>query len=582
MPYIVVENMSQGVDRRRPIYASQQGSLWQGINGHLTRGGDFEKRKAFVSTYTLPSGTYGLHTLLGGVYVFGSGTDPGVPSGVNYQRLQHESGETMSAILWTTIFDGKIYAIAKYANNDIRHFYDGTIIADWYTDAEVLATGSFDITGGSSGNITSVTVNGIEVLNVSTAWTTSNTNTASLVATQINTYNSTPEYTASASGNTVTVIAAAGSGTSPNGFIVGTTVSGDVTTGNIVNMSGGAAAGSSRPGQVAEVVLPHNSKMYGLGSSLLYFSKIDDPTSLTFATDIGSGFINISNQDEGSTELTGIEVYQGNLAFFSRRTIQVWSVDADPASNQYLQTLRKTGTRSPGSVKAFGDVDVFYLDASGVRSLRARDSSSNAAVNDVGTLIDTLVLDWVDDMTVTEVENIRSIVEPEAKRYWLAFKQRIAVFSYFPGSKISGWTWYELGFDVDWFAEAYDNTGPFVRSGDTIYKYGGSDNATYDDSSVTCWLPFIDGKKPGHAKDWLSVDITAQGDWTIDLLTDPTDLNKAVECGNLNGYTLNEDTHGVIGHYNMVSPKLTHAASGAASISSVILYYAMAEEEGGG
>ena len=184
-------------------------------------------------------------------------------------------------------------------------------------------------------------------------------------------------------------------------------------------------------------------------------------------------------------------------------------------------------------------------------------------------------------MSSTEIEKIRSIIEPESGRYWLAFLNRIAVFSYFPGSKISGWTWYELDFNVDWFAETYDDTGPYVRSGDTIYKYGGDDNATYDDSSVTCWLPFLDAKKPGHFKDWTGIDLMAEGDWSIDLLTDPTDLDRRVECGSLNGYTMNQDDHGLIGHYSMVSPKLTHAAEGAASISSLILHYIMAEDKSG-
>ena len=46
MAYVSIENFAAGVDQTRPIYAAPQGTLWQGINGHLSRGGDFEKRKA--------------------------------------------------------------------------------------------------------------------------------------------------------------------------------------------------------------------------------------------------------------------------------------------------------------------------------------------------------------------------------------------------------------------------------------------------------------------------------------------------------------------------------------------------------
>src|SRR5688572_15586390 len=111
---------------------------------------------------------------------------------------------------------------------------------------EVLATGSFIITGGTSAPginaIAAVLVNGVDILGASVDWTTSHANTASLVAAQINTFASVPNYTAVAVGAQVVISAVAGSGTTPNGFVVNPTEAGDVTTGSVVNMNGGVAA----------------------------------------------------------------------------------------------------------------------------------------------------------------------------------------------------------------------------------------------------------------------------------------------------------------------------------------------------
>ena len=135
MSYTVIENFSGGVDRTRPIYALKNGQLYEGINGHLSRGGDFEKRKAFVKKYTLPSGTFGLLAVGTTLYTFGSATDPGVPSGITYQRLQHETaGFNMVELVSADVFEGYVYAVARFWNGSTyqnRHYYNGTRITDW-------------------------------------------------------------------------------------------------------------------------------------------------------------------------------------------------------------------------------------------------------------------------------------------------------------------------------------------------------------------------------------------------------------------------------------------------------------------
>lgn len=132
--YILVENFSGGVDRTRPRYAIPPGTLYEGINGHLTRGGDFEKRKAFTEFMTLPSGTVSLAKSGGQLVVFGSDVrPPSLDASIAYQRLQHPTvpAATLTKVQSSDLFTGQVYAIGKFSNGDVRHYYNAAHVADW-------------------------------------------------------------------------------------------------------------------------------------------------------------------------------------------------------------------------------------------------------------------------------------------------------------------------------------------------------------------------------------------------------------------------------------------------------------------
>src|SRR5207253_3062621 len=125
----------------------------------------------------------------------------------------------------------------------------------------------------------------------------------------------------------------------------------------------------------------------------------DEPTIWWEATDPpthpGFGYKNMSNQTAGSETLTALGRYQNLMAVFSRRAIQIWYLDPDWLQNVQKQVLENIGTYAPKSVVPFGDIDVFFLSDSGVRSLRARDSSNQSGVADVGTAVDEYLLDYL-------------------------------------------------------------------------------------------------------------------------------------------------------------------------------------------
>lgn len=106
---------------------------------------------------------------------------------------------------------------------------------------EVLATGTVTLTGGASGSVDTVTVNGINIIpQGAVAFNTSLTQTATDLAAAINKGLSSPEYTATSSGAVVTIKAMPGTGVGPNGFVVTATLT--TLTATYANMAGGVAA----------------------------------------------------------------------------------------------------------------------------------------------------------------------------------------------------------------------------------------------------------------------------------------------------------------------------------------------------
>jgi len=70
--YLLIENFNSGLDSRRMALTSKPGTLQEIINCHITRGGEIEKRKAFIPITTLPAGTFGLHAANDQLLTFGA------------------------------------------------------------------------------------------------------------------------------------------------------------------------------------------------------------------------------------------------------------------------------------------------------------------------------------------------------------------------------------------------------------------------------------------------------------------------------------------------------------------------------
>ncbi len=111
--------------------------------------------------------------------------------------------------------------------------------------------GSFRVTDGTydagTNQITDIQVNSVSVIDTGAPidWRDSDEATAGAIAAAINDYTSSPDYTAETSGAKV-IIKAVDAGTSPNGFGIALTLTGDVTvTPPSSSMSGGAATSTT-------------------------------------------------------------------------------------------------------------------------------------------------------------------------------------------------------------------------------------------------------------------------------------------------------------------------------------------------
>lgn len=932
MGTIWVKELTGGLDARRLPETTPGGVLIRAVDGHITRGGEFEKRAAFVPSYALPSGTVGLAADKRGLVTFGSAAAPVMPVGVRYQRLQHPTGATLIDVPSYDLYDGKIYAVGQFDDGSVHHFYDGVRVEDWFdgraraafrvvagsvASVDAPAQGSFTVTGGTSGSgneIADIQVAGVSIITNPVAHTGDNSTTAAAIATEINTTTSSPNYTASVVGATVTITAVL-TGPAANGRVVSVTVGGDVTVGSINNMAGGTSAaasvlndirvngvsiisapvewatsneataaaiaaeingttsspnytasaagetvnviaadsgpapngyavafttandltvspqtdlvlsggdtdggtpatasflmtdapptatilvkvngvalmaapvvrGASRTAAAAAVaaainahtsapdytaaaegakvyittvdntsavngvvptfefsgltpsggspavasfaitgVLPLGgrdgepfvyptitptvntvwltagpvstdvapssvpyldsvaaalaaainahastpnyaasasgntvtvttvantaaingkrvnfitsgyittganvafsggadpsvsgsmvsdvqafagggeadafvpglfvrtvgSKVYATAGSLLHFSGIQAPTRWT--TDaVGAGFINLAAANSGSEELTAVARYQNLLAVFSTEAVQIWFVDPDPNLNTQSQLLSNTGTSSPRSVTQFGDADVFYLDDSGLRSLRARDSSNAASTTDVGVPIDAVLTAKLATLTPDERRRIVGLINPMDKRFWLIVKDEIFVFTFYQNAKVSAWTTYSttwrdggnLSAFVAEHAVVYAKR-PYIRADDTVFAYGGlGADPVYDDTQAEAWLPYLDANRPTAKKQWEGIDVALTGDWEVRAAMQPTNLAASEVIARLYHTTYNAQRVAFNHASSHISLRFRSTGTGPAVLSAAVIHFQGDEDE---
>lgn len=545
-------------------------------------------------------------------------------SAVSYRRCQNGGNDTNDLIIYAPASEGStpnglvvqiefdadptgVYVLSEFINT-------ATIAASPYDPSRFIATyGS--LSGGSFNRVISVTVDGIEVLGSPVSWETSHGATAAAIAAQINAFTSSVEYSASVTdGSRVVLTGSPGTGKVPNGRVIEVETEGSIVVSSISSFSGGVdmvpevpqisrinylfdpSWTGTQPGNKYSVTIidPENpavpliygaSRVAGLSGnfavtykakeylgvdSTLYFSAVNDATKWDIY-DIGSGFIDMSNNFGGREDLTGVGVYQNRLAVFSRRNVQLWGMDADPAQNTQVQVLANTGSIAPDSIVSVGSIDLLYLADNGVRSVRARESTDTAYASDIGSPVDSIIIDWMAGLTEIQKYKAKAVIEPIDGRYWLSLGNKIFVLSAFQGSNIVAWSIYEPGFSVEEMVSREDRV--YVRSGNKIYVYGGADGATYDDCEVIVELPYLDANKPATYKEAKGIDATIQGTWQISMGFDHTNPEARDVLATPTQPTFALGKIPATGFGTHFGLRLTNQSAGYARLANVIVHY---------
>lgn len=448
-----------------------------------------------------------------------------------------------------------------------------------------VTTTTTNMSGGVDNAITNITVDGETIIQDPVKWATSNSNTATLVAKAINDHQASPEIEATADGSIVNIIAK-NSGTALNQKTVVVSAAGTVTFDQygLNQMDGGVAdsnVGGFTPGGYVMTV---KDKMHSVSGSVWHHSDLNNPKEwnsfniqITNDTVVsGACFAgDLSNSASGSQDLNALANYFQNIAVFAEQAIQIWFVDPDPSKLQQVQVLTNTGTIAPNSVVEFGDSDVFYLDISGIRSLKSRDSSNAAFVEDIGNAIDELIQTEIID-NENAARDAAAILSPRDGRYMLAIGTKVYVFSYYPSSKVSAWSIYEPGFTIQHWA--YDGGQVLCRGDDNkLYSLGGANNNTYDSSTVTVQLPFLDGSKPATFKDFTGLDATVENDWAVSIATDPTDITQTEDAGTINKTTYGLQKVSINGYSTHLALKMVCSKAGSAKIGNIAVHYESSE-----
>lgn len=485
------------------------------------------------------------------------------------------SGTNMTKLIKAENYNGKIYAIAEFDSTNIVHFYNGVRVTDWDSialsgDNNAVAT-AFAKKIKLEGYYSAINSNNVIYINFyedGRDWAvTASTVNGGSVNDQSLTVNTTAATSTSPQTTTVT--------------IGGTYEPADVLTITIDSVDYSVQSGSS---SVGSFVKTHQGKMYSVANSLLYFSETDTNGGagrFSLENNKGSGFINMVNQDAGSETLTSIEAYQGKLAIFSGRAVQIWTMNANPTQNAIAQIINNVGTYAPRSVVSLGSLDTFFLSSSGIRSLKSRDVTNSAVVADVGTQIDSILLSDMRAVNQATREAAIGIVEPLEGRYWLSVGPKIYVYSYFPTQNIAAWSVYT---PLDMTQSSGNQTiSPddmttlsqrvYVRDGDKIYAYGGYDGNTYDTSPATVVFPYVDAGKPSHIKTLTGIDSACDGTWSVYAGMDVSVPTDRIYQGDLVGSSYGLTRFEATGVGTHVGIKLTHSLAEYARIGNFAIQF---------
>lgn len=324
----------------------------------------------------------------------------------------------------------------------------------------------------------------------------------------------------------------------------------------------------------SSIVRTYKRRMWGVSGDTLFYSQLNNPGNWTPGA--GGGSISLDTQDFGALTLRGIEAYYDRLAVFGRSGVQMWSIDENPALNQTLQTLSGLGLVGERAYARVGDGDVLFLSDSGVRSLRARDSSNVASVSDTGSPVDEilrarLAAAGADVTGPGFLPEAMTCIEPETGQFWLAWGTTIYVLSMTPSARVVAWSVFETPAPVEYLTTAGGRV--YARWADNVLLYGGAGNAGYDQSETEVVTPLMSMNEPATDKRFIGLDIACEGVWTVDVATDPMNPDVFEFAGTVMGPTFGMQKMGIQHSGTHISLRLRSQTAARARLGQIIVHF---------
>lgn len=298
-------------------------------------------------------------------------------------------------------------------------------------------------------------------------------------------------------------------------------------------------------GRLPIAVTTFKNRIIGLSGTMMWSSELGKPLNWDFAyaatpASAAPQFVDTSYAAPYAEEHTAIAPYGiDQLAVFSRETVQLWNIDTDWVNNSLAQTISESGAVDAYAVVPVGGQDVYFVDRSGVRSLRSREVNDLVQMADVGSPVDGLVNPEV-ETAISEAEAYNHhpahmVIEPIDGRIWSFINNQIFVFSYFSDTDVAAWSSYQPRFTDDTLSVS-DPAGKcygmcrldrriFARSSENkLALYGGTDGLSYDATvgvGSSCkpnfWPAAVNASKPSTSKQWYRVEVLGGVDqsWAV-------------------------------------------------------------------
>lgn len=205
------------------------------------------------------------------------------------------------------------------------------------------------------------------------------------------------------------------------------------------------------------IMLTHQSRVYAVSDDgqAVRFCKVGDPTDWTTAGN--AGFLPVAQHFGSGQRAYGLGLYQGKLAVFTDKSVQLWTVDPDPTAMALDNIIDGIGTRHHGSIVPLNG-DLLFLSNLGIRSLTTLQNSLFPTDVDMGLPVNQIAKPvglTGGSATISPYSTVLALNASPFGQYWVAAPNDWTngganefgwlAWSYSRQAKLNAWAWHGAG-----------------------------------------------------------------------------------------------------------------------------------------